>query len=98
MTKEIEDAAKFLHDNGLLFEINRLVLHPRGLALGVITSDDERIIKFDTVFDYREDGINFGPSNFVDGERKLTEYTDEHPKVNAPQTNPDGSGIGTGPS
>ena len=93
-TKEIDDAAKFLHDNGLLFEINRTVLHPRGLELSVITSEDEHIVKFNTLYDFREEGIVFDPDNFVDGERKLTEYTDEYPKVNASQTNQDGSGTG----
>lgn len=31
----VPGAAKFLVDSGLLAEINRLVLHPRGLALAV---------------------------------------------------------------
>lgn len=31
----IHDAAAFLYDSGLLGEINRVVLHPRGLALAI---------------------------------------------------------------
>lgn len=96
--EKIEDAAKFLHDSGLLFELNRAVLHPRGLALGVTVSDDESDIEFDVIYDYRDDGIVFGEQLFNEGEKKLNTYMDEHPKVNAPQTNPDGSGNGSGPT
>jgi hypothetical protein len=34
------ESARILRDTGLLFEINRLVLHPRGLALFVGESDN----------------------------------------------------------
>jgi hypothetical protein len=37
----IHNAAEFLFDSGLLGEINRVVLHPRGLALGV-NHEEER--------------------------------------------------------
>ena len=45
---------------GLLQEINRLFLHPRGLALEVIVEDDN-IYRFGEVWDYRDDleGIVF---------------------------------------
>lgn len=92
--KKIEDAAKFLHDSGLLFEINRAVLHPRGLALRVTVNDDENDTKFGVIYDYRDGSIVFGEQLFNEGEKKLNRYMDEHPKVYAPQTNPDGSGVG----
>ncbi len=34
------DAGKFLRDNGLLFEINKTILHPLGLALEVFVNSD----------------------------------------------------------
>lgn len=36
------EAAQFLQENGLLGEINRLVLHPRGLALAVHVAGETR--------------------------------------------------------
>jgi len=37
----IKDSGEFLLKNGLMFEINRRVLHPFGLGMGVMTADDK---------------------------------------------------------
>jgi hypothetical protein len=46
---------------GLLQEVNRLLLHPRGIALSV-TKSDEGQYSFGQVWDYRDDpeGLIFG--------------------------------------
>jgi hypothetical protein len=46
----IKPTGKFLLDSGLLFTINRTVLHPYGLAMGVDTETDEV-----TIYDARQD-------------------------------------------
>jgi hypothetical protein len=41
----LKDPGKFLVDSGLLFEINRRVLHPFGLALAIEFPDNESAAK-----------------------------------------------------
>lgn len=41
--EKVEDSAKFLHESGLLGEINRMVLHPLGYALTLVKYDDGRV-------------------------------------------------------
>jgi hypothetical protein len=65
MTK-IENAAEFLRSTGLLMEINRVVLHPRGLALSVdCPSVNEPATRFGPLLDARDDpeGFIFGDGN-----------------------------------
>ncbi len=79
MKATIPDAARFLVDTGLLGEINRLVLHPRGLALVVL--DDTtygpdgtvRTIKFCDALMVTSDreGIDFGRDGVADIARRL---------------------------
>jgi hypothetical protein len=72
--KMIDDPiAAFLLDSGLLFEINRRVLHPLGLALEV--SDD----RISGIWDCRSDpeGIYFDDETFEAGVRKLKAYMNE---------------------
>lgn len=44
VTINAADAAQLLLDSGLLGEINRVVLHPRGLALSVQVDDNDRVV------------------------------------------------------
>ena len=75
-------AAKFLRDNGLLFEINRKVLHPLGLALEVVCERDEQtgeskeVLGFGGLWDCRDDpeGVLFGSETFADGFGKYEKY------------------------
>lgn len=72
------EAIKFLLDNGLLFEINRSVLHPFGLALSVII-DDEENCKFDGLLDCRDDpeGIVFSDEVLAAGQKKYRDYLEK---------------------
>jgi hypothetical protein len=66
--KTIDDAAKFMRSTGLLTEINRVVLHPRGLALSVIQEDDGSVSRFGPLLDVRDD-----PEGMIFGEDDLSE-------------------------
>ena len=69
----ISNAAKFLLDTGLLGEINRLVLHPRGLALAINAEDDGTVTFYDELYDCRRDpeGIMMGPDLCAEIKEKL---------------------------
>lgn len=66
-----------LIDTGLLFEINRTVLHPLGLALALQWNDNACEGEPDSVqllaTDDRE-GVVFTPDFYVDGLIKLAKY------------------------
>lgn len=64
-------AAKFLVDTGLLFEINRKVLHPLGFALEVEVSHNGVMTLSQDLQDHREEGIEFSEESVVAGEKKL---------------------------
>jgi hypothetical protein len=53
--KRIENPAEFLMTTGLLFEINRRVLHPLGLALEISLDDETGESRIGGIWDYRED-------------------------------------------
>jgi len=75
-----EDAPAFLADTGLLFEINRMVLHPLGLALEVIVNDEtDRPERFGGLWDYRHEpeGIRFAAEAFADGLKKFNAFMGE---------------------
>lgn len=66
-----------LMDSGLLFAINRQVLHPLGLALSVIADKETgRVYGFGPIQDSRDypEGIIFGADDFADGMAKLERY------------------------
>lgn len=67
--KYLPNPGEFLVDSGLLFEINRRVLHPYGLALAVTvdTTKETRTAEPMMVWDYRNDpeGIHFGEEDFA---------------------------------
>lgn len=73
VTREINriPAGQFLLDSGLLFEINRTILHPLGLALEVQVNPDGPA-EFGDLWDYRDDpeGMLYGPENFAAGRAK----------------------------
>lgn len=90
MRKYVDRPAEFLVDSGLLFEINRTILHPMGLAIAVTLDEsdagtesaEEAPIK---IWDCRDDpeGIYFEDTTFDEGQTKfyktnkeaLTRYT-----------------------
>lgn len=79
--KKISDAAKFLLDTGLLFEVNRKVLHPFGLALEVSIDikDDEAKVSFGKLWDYRDDpeGMLYGDDVFLSGKESFDKFMEE---------------------
>ena len=48
-------AARLLVDSGLLFDLNRQVLHPHGLALAVTTDDHNNLNGNFIIQDYRDE-------------------------------------------
>lgn len=69
-------AARFLHESGLLFKINRDVLHPLGLALAIVQEDDGTFRMCEELLDRRADGICFGEESVARGEEKLERFYD----------------------
>lgn len=71
----ITEAVQFLYDNGLLFEINRQVLHPLGYALRVIVDENTgEAFQLDMVQTSEQDGIIFGTVSFNEGYVKLEKF------------------------
>ena len=68
--EKIKDPAKFLADTGLLFEINRAVLHPFGVAMAVTMQDDGAYNTSFELLDERADpeGCVFDAATFAEGE------------------------------
>ena len=78
--KKVSDFARFLLDNGLLFEINRKVLHPLGLVLvtDVDYEDDNKIV-LSGLYSADDDleGIVFDPETFEEGRKKYRKFLSE---------------------
>ncbi len=62
---------------GLLMEVNRLFLHPRGLALEIVVEDGAEV-RFGAVWDYRDDpeGIAFGDDHWFPDDIVRAEYVE----------------------
>lgn len=78
--KRLENPAKFLLDSGLLFELNRTIFHPFGLALEVIIDDETgEVIGFGGIWDYREDpeGMLYGEEELKSGFKKFYKFMNE---------------------
>lgn len=75
--KKISDFTRFLLDNGLLFEINRRVLHPLGLVLVTdIDWEDDKKVLLDGLYSADDDleGIVFDPETFEEGRKRYQEF------------------------
>ncbi len=70
------EAADFLHTSGLLFEMNRVVLHPLGLALAIWENDDGAIAGFAGLADNSDDpeGMIFSDETLRSGLERLRSY------------------------
>jgi hypothetical protein len=81
-TTKFMDVKEFL-ESGFLFEINRTVLHPLGLALEINIDEDTGAASFGRIWDSRDDpeGFVFSDATFVEGQAKwlkmLSEYGTE---------------------
>lgn len=76
--KKIKEAAAFLRDSGLIFEINRKILHPLGLALEV-TINDDGTEEFGQLWDSRDDpeGFIYADDCYESGLKKFKAYMKE---------------------
>ncbi|MCK9541093.1 MAG: hypothetical protein M0R03_03585 [Novosphingobium sp.] len=84
-TKKIP-AARFLYDTGLLFEINRRILHPFGLAMeikyddqeGALSDADAIMTMSQELWDYRDDpeGMIYGDESLKNGGNKFKKFLD----------------------
>lgn len=73
--KYLEDPAKFLLDSGLLFRINRDILHPFGLALEVRMNLEGKW-ELGGIWDYRDSpaGMLFDDTALIEGEEKYQKF------------------------
>lgn len=72
--ERITEVSDFLLKTGLLFEINRKVLHPLGLALEVSVDGEDATVS--AIWDCRKDpeGVLFDDKTFKFGSKKLESY------------------------
>lgn len=73
------DIKEFM-DSGMLFEINRQILHPLGMALEATGKDGEDgEWRLSGVWDYRDDpeGILFDQETLQNGKEKLQRYMEK---------------------
>lgn len=74
------DAARRLYETGLLGEINRVVLHPFGLALSVATNEAGEVLGFGPLLQAPEDddeGYVFDEETLQMAQEKLQRFLDE---------------------
>jgi hypothetical protein len=64
---------------GLLFEINRSVLHPFGLALAVELTEDGEMIFSNDIWDCREitEGLAYEKETYLAGNKKFMDFLEE---------------------
>jgi hypothetical protein len=83
----IKNHARFLLDNGLIFEINRKVLHPLGLALVIdVDPEDHRKLVIDGVYETEDtEGFIFDSEAYKEGQAKYDKFLEEggHYRINA---------------
>jgi len=97
--KTIDRPADFLLDNGVLFEINRQVLHPLGLQLDLDVTEDGDACRL-VIEDNRDvpDPIYFSAEAFEAGRQKYERYLEEHGRRNLQKRRQIGMVIQTGPN
>lgn len=96
---KIENPVQFLRDQGILFEMNRQVLHPLGLELNFVLNDEGRITAID-LHDNRESPhpISFTPEAFQAGRAAYEGYLEAHGRKNMQKRRKIGMMIQTGPN
>jgi hypothetical protein len=70
-------AARFLYESGLLFEINRAIMHPNGLALAVSTDDRGAIVGFAGIQDHRAEEHELLFAKGSVGKERLIKFQNE---------------------
>lgn len=79
---KITDPAHFLHESGLLYRINREILHPLGMALSIQLPDyadppTETITTQLCAFDDDEEGIIFDDEVMMKAQARETKFMTE---------------------
>ena len=71
---------RYLVDNGLIFEINRRVLHPLGLALAVdMDSKDRRKLAITDLFETPDpEGFIYDKESFLVGQEKFQRFLNSY--------------------
>jgi len=77
--KYVTDPATLLLDAGFLFEINRRILHPHGLALAITVPTEPSETLTIHLWDCREDleGVDFSDESFKEGSDKYAATLDK---------------------
>lgn len=98
MRPKIENPVQFLRDSGILFEINRQVLHPLGMEIHLHV-DDEGAIEALVLEDNRDNPnpICFTAEAFNEGRSRYEDYLAEHGRRNIQKRRRAGMVIQTGP-
>lgn len=98
MRPKIEDPVEFLRDAGILFEINRQVLHPLGLELEFRLDEDGGIAEMELQDNRdRPDAISFSAEEFNEGRSRYEDYLRAHGRRNIRKRRDLGMVIQTGP-
>lgn len=95
----VDKPAHFLKDQGILFEINRQVLHPLGLELALVCDEGGELVRLE-LFDNRDrpGSIHFTTEAFQEGRHKYEQYMSEHGRRNVQKRRQIGMVIQTGPN
>ena len=99
MRPKIDDPVAFLRENGILFEINRQVLHPLGLELDFEADPDGGHPEAE-IQDNRDlpDAIAFTAEAFNEGRARYEDYLEARGRQNIQKRRRLGMVIQTGPS
>lgn len=97
--KKIDRPARFLAENGILFELNRQILHPLGMELR-FRMDGEGHLRDMELLDNRDEPtpIYFPAEEFDKGRAKYEEYLHEHGRRNMQKRRQMGVVTQTGPN
>jgi len=77
--KRIKGFARYMVDNGLLFEINRQVLHPLGLALVAdVDYDNPKYLRLDGLYKTDDaEGVLYDPETFETNQKVYQTFLDK---------------------
>lgn len=99
MRPKIDNPVEFLRENGILFEINRQVLHPLGLEVDVRLDEHGDIAEVELT-DNRDqpEAICFTAEEFNEGRARYEDYLDARGRENIRKRRQLGMVIQTGPN
>lgn len=96
---QIDRPVRFLVENGILFELNRQLLHPLGMQLKIQLAEQGDACRLELV-DNRDSPtpITFSPEEYEQGREQYQRYMQEHGKANMQKRRRVGAVIQTGPN